>query len=65
MTSASSNYKVRWNKSKLRLSSFVSLPTGIVNFMLSSLSSLAVRCLTHGELTRAKQVTEVSVCLCC
>jgi hypothetical protein len=30
--------------------------------MLSSQSSLAVRCLTHGELTKAKQVIEVSEC---
>ena len=61
VTSASSNHKARWSKSKLRHSSVVSLPTGIVNLMSSSLSSLAVRCLTCGELTKAKQVTKVSV----
>lgn len=63
MTSASNNHKVRWSKSKLRHSSLVSLPTGIINLMSSSLSSLAVRCLTHGELSKAKQVTKVSVCI--
>jgi len=59
MTS-SSYHKVRWNKSQLRHGSFLYLPTGIINLMLSSHSSLAVRCLTHGELTKAKQVIQVS-----
>lgn len=63
MTSASSNHKVRWSKSKLRHSSLVPLPTGIINLMSSSLSSLAVRCLTRGELSKAEQVTKVSVCM--
>jgi hypothetical protein len=63
VTSASSNYKARWSKSKLRHSSLVPLPTGIINLMSSSLSSLAVRCLTRGELNKAKQVTKVSVCM--
>jgi hypothetical protein len=63
VTPASSNHKMRWSKSKLRHGSIVSLPTGIVNLMSSSLSSLAVRCLTRGELTKAKQVTKVSMCM--
>jgi len=61
VTSASNNHKVRWSKNKLRHSSPVPLPTGIINLMTSSLSSLAVRCLTRGELSKAKQVTKVSV----
>jgi len=63
VTSASSNHKVRWSKSKLRHNSLVPLPTGIINLMSSSLSSLAVRCLTRGELSKAKQVTKVSLCM--
>jgi hypothetical protein len=56
----SNHSKVRWSKCQLRCGSFLSLPTRIVNLMLSSQSSLAVRCLTQGELTKAKQVIEVS-----
>ena len=63
MTSASNIHKARWSKSMMRHSSLVPLPTGIINLMSSSLSSLAVRCLTHGELSKAKQVTKVSVCI--
>lgn len=60
MTSASSHHKVRWNKCQLKHGSFLSLPTGIINLMLSSQSSLAVRCLIYGELPKAKQVIKVS-----
>jgi hypothetical protein len=60
VTSASSHHKVRWNKSQVKHGSFLSLPTGIINLMLSSQSSLAVRCLVHGELPKAKQVIKVS-----
>ncbi|XP_069671907.1 uncharacterized protein Sptz isoform X2 [Periplaneta americana] len=49
-------HKTRWSKSQSRHTSYLPLPHGIINLMLSSQSSLAVRCLTHGELTKAKQV---------
>ncbi|XP_021918501.1 uncharacterized protein LOC110829239 isoform X4 [Zootermopsis nevadensis] len=59
VTSASSHHKVRWNKCMLKHGSFLSLPTGIINLMLSSQSSLAVRCLIYGELPKAKQVIKM------